>query len=106
MNRLPSRILPIVALAACTTTPAERVLVLHISNELGRSIAKIHQKSCGDLEMSFEPIERSHFAPGEERGLVLPPTCVDLVAYDSRGRIVGEQRGLEMLPNARWVLRR
>jgi hypothetical protein len=107
MNRLQYVVILLVAAVACATPSAPpRLLVLQISNDLGRSIAEIHKKPCGDLDMAFTPIERSRFAPGEKRGLVLPSICIDLIAYDSRGRIVGEQRGLEMLPDASWVLRR
>jgi hypothetical protein len=73
---------------------------------LDRSISEIHKKSCGDLELSFEPIADWHLPAGEKRGLTLPSTCIDLIAYDSRGHIVGEQRGLEMLPDATWQLRK
>jgi hypothetical protein len=95
-----------VAMVACASPPPTRTLVLQVTNEQGRTIAEIHSKSCDDLELAFSPIEASRLEPGEKRGFVLPPTCVDLVAYDSRGRIVGEQRGLRMLPDATWVLRR
>jgi hypothetical protein len=96
----------LVAMVACAAPPSTRTLVLQVTNELGRTIAEIHRKSCDDLELAFSPLEASRLEPGEKRGFVLPPTCVDLVAYDSRGRIVGEQRGLRMLPDATWVLRR
>lgn len=99
-------ILLVATISCASPQPAAQSLVLEISNELGRTIAEIHTKSCDDLDLAFSPIDDSHFASGETRGLVLPPTCVDLVAYDSRGRIVGEQRGLKMRPDARWVLRR
>ena len=96
----------LVAMVACASPPPPRLLVFQVSNELGRAIGEIHMKPCGDLELAFVPIEGSDMAPGESRGLLLPPTCVDLVAYDLRGRVVGEQRGLRMLPDASWVLRR
>ena len=91
---------------ACSSLAPARPLVFHVSNELGRPIGAIHQKPCGDLELAFSPIEDSDLAPGESRGFLLPSTCVDLIAYDLRGHIVGEQRGLVMLPDATWVLRR
>ncbi len=94
------------AAIACGTPVPKRAFVLSVSNELGRTITEIRKKSCGDLELAFVPIEDSRLGPGETRGVVLPPTCVDLVAFDSRGRIVGEQRGLTMRPGARWMLRR
>ena len=106
MRRLHTVVILLVAAVACTKSLPAETLILQISNQLGRSISEIHKKPCGDLEISFTPIESSRFAPGESRGLVLPATCVDLVAYDSRGHIVGEQRGLTMRPGARWVLRR
>jgi len=106
MSRLHHVVILLVAAVACAASPPARLLVLQVSNELGRSIAEIHKKSCGDLDLAFSPIEGSAFAPGETRGLILPPTCIDLIAYDLRGRIVGEQRGLTMLPDASWVLRR
>ena len=97
----------LIAFISCAGPPSPpSQLVLFVSNELGRSVAEIHKKACDDLDLSFEPIEGSRLAAGERRGLVLPSTCVDLIAYDSRGHIVGEQRGLEMLPDAKWVLRK
>lgn len=94
------------AAIACGTPVPKRVLILSVSNDLGRTLTEIRKKSCGDIELAFVPIEDSRLGPGETRGVVLPPTCVDLVAFDSRGRIVGEQRGLTLRPGARWVLRR
>ena len=80
--------------------------MLSVSNELGRSIIEIGRKECDDLELALVPIGDSKLAAGETRGFELPPTRVDLAAIDGRGRLVGEQRGLRMLPGARWVLRR
>ena len=91
---------------ACATPAPPPALFLSVTNELGRTISEIRTKSCGDLELAFVPIEGSRFGPGETRAIELPPTCVDLVAFDTRGRVVGEQRELTMLPEARWVLRR
>lgn len=91
---------------ACAAPPTPRALVLDITNDLGRTVLEIRRKPCGDLELAFVPIKDSRLAAGQTHGIVLPPTCVDLVAFDVRGRIVGEQRGLKMLPGARWVLRR
>jgi hypothetical protein len=91
---------------ACAGPPTPRALVLDITNDLGRTVLEIRRKPCGDLELAFVSIKDSRLAPGQTHGIVLPPTCVDLVAFDVRGRIVGEQRGLKMLPGARWVLRR
>ncbi len=96
----------LVAVVACASPPPVRSLVFEVSNELGRAIGAIYKKPCGDLELAFSPIEDSDLAPGESRGLRLPSTCVDLIAYDLRGRVVGEQRGLVMLPEASWVLRK
>jgi hypothetical protein len=90
----------------CRTPVSTSLLVLTVTNDLGRTISEIRKKPCGDLGLALVPIEDSRFGPGETRGVVLPPTCVDLVAFDSHGRIVGEQRGLTMLAGARWVLRR
>lgn len=94
------------ATLACRTPVQAHALVLSVSNRLGRTIVEIREKPCGDLELAFVPIEGSRLGPGETRGIELPSTCVDLVAFDSRGRVVGEQRGLTMVPGARWVLRR
>ena len=91
---------------ACGTRVPKRELVLNVTNELGRTITEIRKKPCDDLELAFVPIEDSRLGPGETRRVALPPTCVDLVAFDSRGRVVGEMPGLTMLPDARWVLRR
>jgi hypothetical protein len=90
----------------CAGPRPATVLVLHVSNELGRPIAEIRRKACDETEAQFTPVEASRIEPGRTLGVELPPTCVDVVAVDGRGRIVGEQRELEMLPGATWVLRR
>jgi len=95
---------PIAAVIGCAS-PSPRTLVLSVSNELGRNIAEIWQKSCDEQESGLVEIENSKLRPGESRGFVLPPTCIDLLAFDERGRLVGQQRELSMLPGARWVLR-
>lgn len=91
---------------ACAHPATSHALLLSISNELGRTIAEVRMKPCGDLEIAFVLVEESRIGAGETRGIELPPTCVDVVAFDTRGRIVGEQRELNMLPGASWVLRR
>jgi hypothetical protein len=96
----------LVGALACLAPQPRRTLGLSVSNQLGRSIAEIRRKPCGDLELAFKPIDASRVPSGETRGFLLPPTCVDLIAYDERGRLVGEQRGLRMVPGASWVLRR
>jgi hypothetical protein len=99
--------LVLVASWACAHPPAPaRTLVLTVSNQLGRTISEIQRKACSDPETAFVPIAESRLGSGETRGFVMPPTCVDLVAFDGRGRIVGEQRDLVMLPGASWALRR
>jgi hypothetical protein len=92
------------ALACATAAP--RVLVLHVTNELGRTIEEIRMKGCDEPESSLETIDDSKLAPGLSRRFEMPPTCVDLVAYDARGRVVGEQRELTMISSATWVLKR
>ncbi|HEB91132.1 MAG TPA: hypothetical protein ENI85_16270 [Deltaproteobacteria bacterium] len=99
-------LIPVALVLACAAPSPRRGILLHVSNDLGRDIVEIRQKPCHDLDLSFVPIEGSHLSPGETRAIVLPESCIDLVAYDSRGRIVGEQRGLEMLPGSTWVLKR
>jgi hypothetical protein len=91
---------------ACASPPPPRTLVLSVSNQLGRPIAEIWQKDCDEADSGLVELENSTLQPGEERGFVLPPTCVDVLAFDERGRLVGQQRELHMLPGARWVLRR
>ncbi len=95
-----------VLILACTSPTARPEILLRVSNELGRDIAEIRKKPCRDLDLAYVPIPGSNLSPGEVRAIALPESCIDLIAYDSRGRIVGEQRGLEMLPGATWVLRR
>ncbi len=92
-------------LACAHAAPPPR-LVLDVTNELGRAISEIRQKSCGDLDLAFVIVPDSRIAAGQTRGIELPRTCVDIVAFDARGRVVGEQRALKMLPGASWVLRR
>lgn len=89
---------------ACSTPKPPRRLVLQVTNQLGRDIAEIQKSKCGDSNSVV--LEDSRIPAGQRRGFELPPTCVDLVAYDARGRIVGEQRNLKMLPGATWVLQR
>ena len=96
----------LLGMASCASPPPPRTLVLRVSNQLGRPVAEIRSKSCEEGEYAMEPLEDSRLGPGDTKGFVLPPSCVDLVAYDERGRIVGEQRELRMLPGASWVLRR
>lgn len=84
------------AATACGTPTTTRLLVFSVTNEFGRTVTEIRKQPCGDLEFAFVPIEDSRLGVEETGG----------VAFDSRGRIVGEQRGLRMLSGARWVLRR
>lgn len=91
---------------ACASPGPRPVLVLHVTNDLGRSIREIRTKACEAPEGDFAAVDESRIDPGRTLGVELPPSCVDVVAVDGRGRIVGEQRALEMLPGATWVLRR
>ena len=105
-RRAAALLLALAGLFSCAQAPPGRTLVLSVSNELGRPISEIQRKACEEPETAFVTIEESHLSTGETRGFVLPPTCVDLIAFDARGRIVGEQRDLTMVPGASWVLRR
>ena len=111
-RRIPSTVVLGVVLIAltfstsCATRRSNEALVLVVSNELGRTIAEIWRKDCTQPKSEFTEIKDSKLHPGEVGRFELPPTCVDLAAYDERGRLVGEQRDLRMLPGARWVLRR
>lgn len=96
----------LVGSSACAKPAPDPTLPLRVSNELGRTISELRKKPCGDLEMAFVPIEKSRIRSGEVRAIDLPRTCVDVVAFDARGRIVGEQRNLKMMPSASWVLRK
>lgn len=96
----------LVGMAGCARPPAPRTpLVLSVANHLGRTIAEIRRKDCSEAESSLAALAESRIASGETRRFELPPSCVDLIAIDERGRVVGEQRGLRMLPGATWVLR-
>jgi len=105
-RRVALRLLALAGALSCAHAAPVRTLVLNVSNELGRPIGEIQRKACEEPETAFVKLEESHLSVGETRGFVLPPTCVDLIAFDARGRIVGEQRELTMLPGASWVLRR
>jgi len=94
------------ALAACAGPAPRQTLGLRVSNELGRPIAELRKKPCGDIELAFTTIDASRIEPGAVREIQLPRSCIDIVAFDERGRIVGEQRNLKMMPGSSWVLRR
>ena len=96
----------VLALSGCATPEPRSTLTLRVSNELGRTISELRRKPCGDLELSFVAIEESRIESGAAREIQLPRSCVDIVAFDERGRIVGEQRNLKMMPGSSWVLRR
>ncbi|MCB9725759.1 MAG: hypothetical protein H6748_17050 [Spirochaetaceae bacterium] len=104
--RRPILLALLLCVASCASPPPPRTLVLRVSNQLGRPVAEIRSKPCEAGEYAMEPLEDSRLGPGDTKGFVLPPSCVDLVAYDERGRVVGEQRELRMMPGASWVLRR
>ncbi|MFK7898946.1 MAG: hypothetical protein AB8G23_24160 [Myxococcota bacterium] len=91
--------------SGCASPPPSR-LVLTISNQSGRGITAVHQKDCEAGELELEPREDSEIRSGQTRRFVMPPSCVDLVAYDARGRVVGEQRAMTVIQGARWELRR
>lgn len=84
--------------------PSEAVLTVH--NRLARAIFVIERKDCEQDDSAFAPIEDTRMRPGETRRVALPEGCVDLLARDTRGRVVGRQDDLRILPGASWVLRR
>lgn len=92
-------------LLGCASKPPAPI-VLEIENRLGRGIARIERKDCGQSEDTFRAIEDSALHPTESRGFTLPPSCVDLRALDARGRVVGQQYALRLVHGARWVLTR
>lgn len=94
------------ATSGCASAPPPRPLVLVVTNALGRSIEAVEVKDCDASPETFSALADSRFEHGEVRRFVLPPTCVDLVAYDARGRVVGRQSGLTMRHGAEWTLRR
>lgn len=92
--------------AACASAPPERPLVLVVTNGLGRPIEAIERKGCDEPESAFVVIEGSRLGAGESGRFVMPEGCLDLVAHDARGRLVGRQSGLYMRHGTRWALRR
>ncbi|MEZ4216173.1 MAG: hypothetical protein R3E88_06825 [Myxococcota bacterium] len=95
-----------VLVAACAAPAPERAPVLTIHNALARTVREVRVKPCEADDAAFRPLADVALRAGETRRVELPSTCIDLVAVDDRDRVVGEQRGLVMLPGATWTLRR
>ena len=97
---------PLLLLGLACATPAAAPPVLVVQNALGRSVETIQQKGCNAPELEFASLDDSKVRAGQTRRFALSQPCVDLVALDARGRIVGDQRGLRTRNGARWTLRR
>ena len=87
-------------------TPVQAPPLLVVKNALGRPVESIQHKRCAAQDPSFAPLEDSRLNAGQTGRFALLDDCVDLVALDDRGRIVGEQRGLSTQNGVRWTLRR
>lgn len=93
-------------MASCRSAPQANATVLTVANRLNRTILAIERKDCEQGEAAFAPIEDTRMRPGESLRLALPSTCLDLLARDTRGNVVGRQDDLRLLPGASWVLSR
>ena len=90
-----------ILVAACASPPPASVI--EVVNHSRHSIASVVQTPCGGgdpQELLRDEIER-----GDSRRVSVTERCVDLMAVDSRGRIVGQQRELEVLSDATWTIR-
>ncbi len=93
-----------IALAACANPPTPP-LVLTVKNASDERIEAIYMKPCGADDLAFQELPGTRLKPDHRVEVELPPHCIDLVAYEERGRLVGEQRGLRMLPGSSWIIR-
>ena len=87
-------------------TPVQAPPLLVVKNGLDRPVESIQHKRCSAQDASFAPLDASRMHAGQTRRFPLLHHCVDLVALDDRGRVVGEQRGLPTANGVRWTLRR
>ncbi len=88
-------------LPACAAPPPPKIL--EVVNRSRYAIVSVRETPCSGgegRELLRDEIER-----GQSRGLPLHEGCVDLVAIDYLGRIVGEQRGLVPLSDVTWTVR-
>ncbi len=74
-----------------------------IANQSRVAIQSVQSRPCGFG--SFEVIPGTEIAVKGWVEINVPRSCVDLKAVDVRGRVAGEQRGLRMVPGARWTIR-
>jgi hypothetical protein len=92
-------------LLACASAPPPPPLTMRISNWSAAPVASIGYKPCGAPDSALNPVASSWIDVGESFDLVLPAECIDVLAFDAEGRVVGEQVRLKMLPGTTWALR-
>ncbi len=89
--------------SACSSQRPQRVApLMHVTNASNTAIQSIRYEACDTPGSGYIPIDHRPLERGETVSFPLVPGCVNLKAFDVRGRIVGEQRSLRMIPGTTW----
>ena len=88
---------------ACASPPAP--VTVRVMNHSHNEIESIQMKACASDESALAPLPDTELDADSSMVIEVPSSCIDLVALDRGGEILGQQRDLRALPGTIWSIR-
>ena len=94
----------VTAASACATAETER-RELTITNNSRHLVRAIRFRECTDNPPDYTDIPNTTLRIGHSVVIAVHDPCIDVLAVDENGRVLGKQDRLRIPPKATWLIR-
>ena len=95
---------PLLANCAMFLPPVE-IKQLIVTNKSPHDITSIKLKLCDESDDQYVAISKISIAINTHIAIDISESCVDVIAVNAKGDIIGSQKRLRIPPKVSWVIR-
>ena len=90
--------------SACATVEIEKPQ-LTVTNESHHLVQAIRFRRCAEAPTDYTDIPNTTLRIGHSVDIEVHDPCIDVLAVDENGRVLGQQDRLRIPPKATWLIR-
>ena len=92
------------AIVACATVETERP-ELTVTNKSRHLVETVRFRQCADHATDYTDIPNTTLRIGQSVVIDVHDSCIDVLAVDEKGHVLGRQDRLRIPPKATWLIR-
>jgi hypothetical protein len=92
------------ATAACATVETEKPQLI-VTNHSRHLVQAIRLRQCADQSTDYTDVPNSTLRSGHSVVIEVHDPCIDVLAVDKSGHVLGKQDRLRIPPKATWLIR-